>query len=95
MQAKLALLWASLLALILMPGVACSVLGARAASPGPPRGLALPLMPGRTLEIDLQPCVTAEPGRVTVWFADTTSANRFVRERFTLLLRTAAAPPCP
>ena len=95
MQAKLGVLWASLVTLILLPGLACSVAWALAARPGPPRGLVLPLLPGRTLEVDIHPCVSAEPGRLLVWFVDTTSANRFVRERFTLLLRTAATPPCP
>jgi hypothetical protein len=95
MQAKLALLCASLGALFLLPALACGVTWALAARPGPPRGLVLPLLPGRTLEVDLHPCVAAEPGRLTVWFVDTANANRFVREHFTLLLRTAAAPPCP
>jgi hypothetical protein len=95
MQAKLALLWTSLMALMVLPGLACSLAWALAAQPGPPRGLALPLMPGRTLEVDLQSCASVEPGRVTVWFVDTTNANRFVREHFVLLLRSVAAPPCP
>jgi hypothetical protein len=95
MQAKLALLWASLVALLLLPGLACGVTWALAAHPGPPRGLVLPLLPGRTLEVDIQPCVSVAPGRLLVWFVDTTDTNRFVRERFTLLLRAAATPPCP
>jgi hypothetical protein len=95
MRAKLGLLWASLVILLLLPGLACSVTWALAAQPGPPHGLALPLTPGRTLEIELHSCVSAEPGRLLIWFVDTTSANRFVRERFTLLLRAAVASPCP
>jgi hypothetical protein len=47
------------------------------------------------LEVDIHPCVSAEPGRLLIWFVDTTNANRFVRERFVLLLRAAATPPCP
>ena len=52
-------------------------------------------LPGRTLEVDVQPCAEARPGRLMVWFVDTTRANRFIREHFVLLLHTAAAPPCP
>ena len=95
MQAKLILMWASLVALVLLPGLACGVVWVLAARPGPPHGLALPLLPGRTLEVDIQPCVSTEPSRLMIWFVDTTNANRFVREHFTLLLRTAATPPCP
>jgi hypothetical protein len=95
MQAKLTLLWTSLVAFVLLPGLACSLMWALAARPGPPRGLELPLLPGRRLEVDIQPCVSAAPSRLMIWFVDTTNANRFVRERFTLLLRMAAAPPCP
>ena len=47
------------------------------------------------LELDIQPCLSAAPGRLLVWFVDTTTANRFVRERFTLLVHTATTPPCP
>jgi hypothetical protein len=95
MRAKLLLLWVPLVALLLLPGLACSITWALAAQPGPARGLALALLPSHSLEIDIRPCASSKPGRLTVWFVDTTSANRFVRKRFVLLLRTAAAPPCP
>jgi hypothetical protein len=95
MHAKLALLWASLVALLLLPLLACGVTWALLARPGPPRHVALPVLPGRALEVDIQPCVSAAPGRLLVWFVDSTNANRFVRERFVLLLRSVVAPPCP
>ena len=95
MQAKAILLWAWLVALLLLPGLVCSLTWALTAWPGPSQSLELLLMPGRTLEIDIRPCVSAEPGRLTIWFVGTTNANRFVREHFVLLLRTPAAPPCP
>ena len=95
MQAKQPLLWASLTSLLLLPGLACSLAWALAAQPGPPRGVVVPLLPGRTLEVDVQPCAEVRPGRLMVWFVDATHANRFVREHFILLLHTAAAPPCP
>jgi hypothetical protein len=88
------LLWAALLVL-LVPLLACGGVWSVVAQPGPPRGLTVALMPDRTLELNLRPCGPAEPGRLTVWYIDATHANRFIRERFTLLVRSAAAPTCP
>jgi len=88
------LLWAGLLVL-LVPLLACGGVWSVVAQPGPPRGVTVALMSGRTLELNLRPCGPAEPGRLTVWYIDATRANRFIRERFTLLVRSAAAPACP
>ena len=95
MHTKRTLMWATFMSLLLLPGLTCSLAWALAAQPGPPRGVVLPLLPGRTLEIDVQPCASTAPGRLMVWFVDTTRANRFIREHFVLLLHTTAAPPCP
>jgi hypothetical protein len=84
-----------LLVALLVPLLACGGIWSVVAQPGPPRSLTVALMAGRTLEIDVRPCSPAEPGRLTVWYIDATHANRFIREQFTLLLRSAAAPACP
>jgi hypothetical protein len=88
------LLWAALLVLLL-PLLACAGVWSVTAQPGPPRGLKLVLMSGRTLEIDVRPCSSAEPGRMTIWYIDATRTNRFLRERFVLLWRGVLAPSCP
>jgi hypothetical protein len=88
------LLWLALLAL-LGPLLACSGLWVVAASPGPPHTMVMPLLPGRTLEVNIRPCDAVEPGRMMIWFIDSTRANRFIRERFILLMRTTLAPECP
>jgi hypothetical protein len=88
------LLWAALLVLLL-PLLACGSAWVTVAQPGPTRGLTVPLMPDRTIEIDVRPCGPVEPGRLTVWYIDATHANRFIRERFKLLVRTTLAPICP
>jgi hypothetical protein len=88
------LLWLALLAL-LGPLLACSGLWVVAASPGPPHTMVLPLLPGRTLEVNFRPCDPTEPGRMMIWYIDSTRANRFIRERFILLMRTTLAPACP
>jgi hypothetical protein len=88
------LLWAALFVLLL-PLLACAGVWSVAAQPGPSHGLKLALMSGRTLEIDVRPCSSAEPGRMTIWYIDATRTNRFLRERFMLLWRSVLAPSCP
>jgi hypothetical protein len=94
MRSKHALLWSSALALLLAPVLACILAWSMASRPGPARDVAAPLMPNYRLELDIRPCDTAHPGRVTIWYIDSSRANRFVRDRFALLLRTVVAPPC-
>jgi len=94
MQAKHTLLWSSALALLLAPLLACILACILASQPGPARSIAAPLLPNHRLEVDIRPCDAANPGRVTIWYVDSSRANRFVRDRFALLLRTVVAPPC-
>ena len=93
-RARSPLLWVALLALLL-PLLACGGLWAITARPGPPRTMAVQLLPGRTVEVNVRPCGATEPGRMMVWYIDSTHANRFIRERFNLLMRTTLAPACP
>jgi hypothetical protein len=95
MWSKPALLWSTLLALLLSPVLVCIVAWGLAARPGAPRSVVTPLLPGRRLEVDVRPCEAVHPGRLAIWYIDSSSANRFIRERFVLLLRVVAAPPCP
>jgi len=95
MLSKPVLLWAALLALLLSPVLVCIVAWGLAAGPGAPRTVTTPLLPGRRLEVDVRPCEAVHPGRLAIWYIDSSSANRFIRERFVLLLRVAIAPPCP
>ena len=93
MQAKYVLLWAALLTLVL-PMLACVLAWSLASRPGPSHSFAAPLTPNRRIELDLRSCDAANPGRLTIWYIDSSKANRFVRDRFALLLRTVVAPPC-
>ena len=95
MSSKPALLSAALLALLLSPVLVCIVAWALATGPGAPRTVTTPLLPGRRLEVDVRPCEAIHPGRLAIWYIDSSGANRFIRERFVLLLRVAIAPPCP
>jgi len=94
MRAKQTLLWALILALVL-PMLACASTWALAAMPGNAHDITAPVLPGYTLELNIRPCDAINPGRMAVWYIDTNRANRFIRERFVLLLRTVVAPPCP
>ena len=94
MTSKHTLLWASALVL-LAPLLACILAWGFASRPGPARDITATLLPDLRLEVDLRPCDSDQPGRLAIWYVDSSRANRFVRERFALLLRTAVAPPCP
>jgi hypothetical protein len=95
MRLKLALVWAVILALILLPVLACTVVWGLTARPAGSLMVVAPLSSGRKLDIDVLSCTGSDRGSVMVWYIDASNPNRFIDEKYTLLLRVATAPACP